>query len=315
MNEQARRADGPMSSALRFGVLALALLASPISPLLLVLIPLAMMLVALRADDVAALITGIVLLAVVFLAGGAAHDTEWFAFRSWPLLLGAGFVIATLLLHEANLFTRSLTAVATAFVAVAAVALLRPSVVAALDAWMAAQVDLASVVLLQWSQAAAASPDVAESVARAILRWAEIQRQVYPALLALASLPALAIGWYVLGRLTGRPEAPAPVREFRFNDHLVWLFAAGLALFVLAPGGPLERLGANAAVFMAALYVVRGGAVIGWVLRAAGATAWSWLLLFLATLLLYPVVLGAAFVFGVGDTWLNVRERFGRRAA
>jgi len=299
-----------MSTALRFGALALALVVSPISPVLLVLIPLALMLVALRADDVMAIITGLVLLAVVFLTGGTAHATDWFAHRSWPMLLGSGFVIASLVLRDASLFTRSLAAIATGGVAVAAAALFRPAVVAGLDGWMTSQIDLASVVLLQWSQAAAASPEVADSVARAILRWAEIQRQVYPALLALASLPALAIGWYVLGRVTGRPETPAPVREFRFSDHLVWLFVAGLALFVLASAGPLQRLGANAAVFMAALYVVRGGAVIGWTLRAAGATAWSWLLLVLATLLLYPVVLGAAFVFGVGDTWLDVRRRF-----
>lgn len=303
-------AIGPMSTALRFGALALALVVSPLSPLLLVLIPLALMLVALRADDVMAIATGLVLLGVVFLTGGPEHGTEWFAHRSWPMLLGSGFVVATLVLRDAPLFTRSLAAIATGGVAVAAAGVFRPSVVGNLDGWMTSQIDLASVVLLQWSQAAAASPEVAESVARAILRWAEIQRQVYPALLALASLPALAIGWYVLGRVTGRPETPAPVREFRFSDHLVWLFAAGLALFVLAPGGPLERLGANAAVFMAALYVVRGGAVIGWTLRAAGATAWSWLLLVLATVLLYPVVLGAAFVFGVADTWLDVRRRF-----
>lgn len=307
-------ASRPMSTALRFGALALALLVSPISPLLLVLIPLALMLLALRADDAMAVVTGIVLLGVVFLTGGSGHGTEWFAHRSWPLLLGSGFVIATLLLRESSLFARSLVAIVTAGVAVSAAALFRPSVVAGLDGWMTGQIDLASVVLLQWSQAAAGSPEVAESVARAILRWAEIQRQVYPALLALASLPALAIGWYVLGRVTGEPEGPAPVREFRFSDHLVWLFVAGLALFVLAPGGPLERLGANAAVFMAALYLVRGGAVIGWTLRAAGATAWSWLLLVLATLFLYPVVLGAAFVFGIGDTWLDVRRRFRPRA-
>lgn len=296
-------------------MLAAALTASPISPLLLVLIPLGLMLVALRPDDVLGILTGLVLLALAFLSGGASPGTEWFAQRAWPLLLGSGFVLATLLLRDASLLPRSLAALCVAGVAIAAAALLRPSVVAALDAWMAGQIQLAAVVLLQWSQAAASSPEVADSVGTAILRWAEIQQQVYPALLALSSLPALAIGWYVLGRLTGRPETPAPVREFRFNDHLVWVFVAGLGLFVLAGGGLVERLGANAALFMAVMYVVRGGAVIGWLLSAAGATAWSWLLVALATVFVYPVVLGAAFVFGVGDTWLDLRERFPRRPA
>lgn len=298
-----------MPSLVRFGLLTAALLVSPISPLLLVLVPLALMLVALRPDDILAILTGLALLALAFLSGGSTRGTEWFAQRSWPVLLGSGFILTTLLLRRASLLTRSLAAIGTAGCAVAAAGLLRPPVVAGLDAWMSEQIRLAAVVLLQWSHAAAATPEVAESVGRAILRWAEIQRQIYPALLALASLPALAIGWYVLGRLTGRPEMPAPAREFTFSDHLVWLFAGGLALFVLAPGGALERVGANAAVFMAALYVVRGGAVISWLVREAAASAWTWALLALAALLLYPVVLGAAFVFGIGDTWLDVRTR------
>lgn len=306
------RSGGAVASLIRFGLLAGALLVSPISPLLLVLVPLALMLVALRPDDLLAILTGLALLALAFLSGGATRGTEWFAQRSWPLLLGSGFVVTTLLLRRASLFARSLAAIGTAGVAVATAGLLRPSVVVALDAWMVEQIQLAAVVLLQWSQAAAATPEVAESVGQAILRWAEIQQQIYPALLALASLPALAIGWYVLGRLTGRPETPAPVREFRFSDHLVWLLAGGLALFVLAPDGALERVGANAAVFMAALYVVRGAAVMSWLIRESGASAWTWALLALAAILLYPVVLAAAFAFGIGDTWLDVRTRFRR---
>lgn len=308
-------AAGRITSLLRLGILAAALLVSPVSPFLLVLIPLGVMLVALRPDDLPALLTGLALLALAFLSGGSMRGTEWFAHRSWPVLLGSGFVVTSLLMTRSSLLARSLGAVGTAAVAVAMAGLLRPYVVVGIDAWMGEQIQLAAVVLLQWSHGAAGSPEVADSVGTAILQWAEIQREIYPALLALASLPALAIGWYVFGRLTGRPEMPAPVREFTFSDHLVWLFAAGLAMFVLAPAGLAERLGANAAVFMAVLYVVRGGAVIGWLLTAAGVTFWGWTLLTLAALLLSWVVLGTALVFGIGDTWLDVRERFRRRSS
>ncbi len=304
-----------MFSLIRLGALALALSVSPISPLLLVSIPLGIMLVALRPTDLLGLVTGIALLGLAFLSWESTRGPDWFAHRSWPVLLGSAFVAMTLLLRGSGLLTRSLGAVATAGFAVLAAGLLRPSVVAGIDGWMAEQIQLAAVVLLQWSQTAAGSPDVAASVGEAILRWAEIQKQIYPALLALASLPALAIGWFLLGRLTGRPQALAPIREFRFNDHLIWLFVAGLALFILSSGGGLERVGANAAIFMAALYVVRGGAVVGWLLSAADASVWSWLLLALATVLLYPVVLGATFVFGIGDTWLDVRERYRSRGS
>lgn len=305
-----------MSSLIPLGALALALSVSPISPLLLVSIPLGIMLVALRPTDLTGLLTGVALLALAFLSWESGSGPDWFVHRSWPVLLGSAFVAATLVLRGASLLSRSFAAVAMAGFAVLAAGLFRPTVVAGIDDWMAEQIQLAAVVLLQWSQTAAGSPEVADSVGEAILRWSEIQQQIYPALLALASLPALALGWFLMGRLTGRPEPLAPVREFRFNDHLVWLFVAGLALFILSSGGGLERVGANAAIFMAVLYVVRGGAVVGWLLTAADASIWSWLLLALATLLLYPVAVGAAFVFGIGDTWLDVRERFrGRRSS
>lgn len=302
-----------MSSLIRFGALAAALSVSPISPLLLVLIPLGLMLVAMRPDDVLALVTGLVLLGLAFMPASEPRTTEWFAQRSWPMLLGAGFVGGSLLLRRATLLQRSLTAVLVAILAVVAAGAFRPSVVVGLDEWMKGQIQLAAVVLLQWSHAAGARPEVAEPLTRTILRWTQFQQQVYPAMLALASLPALALGWYLLGRLTGRPESPGPVREFRFDDHLVWLFVLGLALFVLPAGDLLTRVGANAALFMAALYVVRGAAVITWLLREGGATAWAWLLLALAGLLLYPMVMGAAFVIGIGDTWLDIRGRVRRR--
>ncbi|MFQ5530597.1 MAG: hypothetical protein ACE5FP_09685, partial [Gemmatimonadota bacterium] len=69
------------------------------------------------------------------------------------------------------------------------------------------------------------------------------------------------------------------------------------------------RIGSNAALFMVALYVVRGGAIAIWVLGAIGASALTWALLALAAALTYPVALGAMFAVGMGDTWLDVRRR------
>lgn len=137
-----------MTSLIRLGALAAAVSISPISPVLLVLLPLGLMLVALRPDDVLAIVMGLVLLALGFLSGGSARETEWFAQRAWPMLLGSGFVAATLTLRRSDLLTRSLAAVSLAGVAVLLAGLLRPGVVAGLDAWMTEQIQLASVVLL-----------------------------------------------------------------------------------------------------------------------------------------------------------------------
>lgn len=60
---------------------------------------------------------------------------------------------------------------------------------------------------------------------------------------------------------------------------------------------------------MVALYVARGGAIFVWMLSAAGVAPLTWLLLAVVGALMYPVVLGATFAIGMGDTWMDVRER------
>lgn len=301
-----------MSSFIRFGLLAAALMLSPISPLLLLLVPLGMMLVALRTDDVLGILLGSGVLVLALYPRVEVPDPGWYVQRAWPLLLGGAFVAVTLLYRGGPLLRRSLAAVLLAYFGVAASALVDPEVVASIDGWMADQVQLATVAMLQWSRVAA-TPEVAEPITDAVLRWSAFQRQVYPALLGLASLPALALGWYLCGRLGGRPESPGRVRDFRFDDELVWVFVAGLAMFVMAGDALAVRIGANAALFMAVLYIVRGLAVFAWMMRAGNATIWGWSLIGLIGLLMYPFMLATAFVFGIGDTWIDIRGRMSRR--
>lgn len=303
-----------VSSILRFSLLVVALSVSPVSPLLLVLIPLGLMLIALKPNDISAVLTGLLLLVLAFASGMASPGSEWFAQRAWALLLGGGFVVTTLILPRATLLERSLCALLIGAVAIAVAGVIRPELVLALDSWMAERIQLASVLLLDWTTSVDTRPDVAASTIRAITTWTAVQKQVYPAFLALGSLPALAIGWYLLGRLTGRSEELKPVRVFRFNDHLIWLFAAGLAVYALPLGEAAARVGGNAAVFMVAMYVVRGAAIGLWVLTAAGVSPLIWVLLAVVAALLYPVALGATFAVGVGDTWIDVRGRIGRSA-
>ena len=298
-----------MTTLIRFGVLVLALSLSPVSPLVLVLVPLGLMLVALRPDNVKALALGIVVLVLAFASGVSSPGPDWLAERAWALLLGGGFVAATLIVRHASLLARSLYAVVIGSVAVLAAGLFRPTVIAGLDEWMLERVHTASVVLLQWISTVDAQADVIESMTRAITMWEGVQAELYPAFLALASLPALAIGWYVLDSLTTGSSGPAPIRGFRFNDHLVWLFAGGLALYALPLGEAAARVGGNAAAFMVAMYVARGGAIFVWMLGAAGVAPVTWMLLAVIGVLMYPVALGATFAIGMSDTWLDVRGR------
>ena len=99
-----------------------------------------------------------------------------------------------------------------------------------------------------------------------------------------------------------------PWREFRFNDQLVWLLIAGLAL-VLLPLGPVEtRVGYNLILFMTVLYALRGVGVF--LFLAVGASSLLMIVFgALAAIFLYPLILGAAILIGLGDTWLDVRGR------
>jgi hypothetical protein len=89
----------------------------------------------------------------------------------------------------------------------------------------------------------------------------------------------------------------------------------GLFLLVLPLGGPAFRVGENATVFVGGLYLLRGAAILVWIGAAAATTVWSGVLLALAAMFLYPVVLGTALLLGIGDTWVDLRERLSRARA
>jgi len=142
----------------------------------------------------------------------------------------------------------------------------------------------------------------------AIYRTLETQGVVFPALLGLGSLAALGVAWWAWSRLADSAgDALGPLRDFRFNDQLVWIFVAGLALVLLRGSGVWDRVGTNAVVFMGALYALRGAAVL--LFLSGGVSLLGSLLLALAVLFVAPVIAAAALVVGLGDTWLDLRER------
>ena len=120
------------------------------------------------------------------------------------------------------------------------------------------------------------------------------------------------MAWWLHRRLTdGGVPALGPVSEFRFNDHLVWVLIAGVALLLLGWGGSWGRAGSNAVVFMGALYALRG---IGVVLFATGGVSFfGAVMLFLGLLFVAPVLLALVLVIGLGDTWVDLRERLRRQ--
>jgi hypothetical protein len=109
----------------------------------------------------------------------------------------------------------------------------------------------------------------------------------------------------------------SPLREFRFNDQLVWGLIIGLIVLVV-PGLAIGRgIGANLVLFFGALYAMRGLGVLAWFMSPATFAA---SLVAGSVLVLVPVVnviailgfmtLGVtALGLGVGDTWADWRNR------
>jgi hypothetical protein len=140
---------------------------------------------------------------------------------------------------------------------------------------------------------------------------AGLMADIFPALAALQSVAALALAsWWIrwLGRSSKNTFALAQLREFRFNDQLIWVLIGGLVVVLLPVPTEPTRVALNALVFMAALYALRGLAIF--VFLATGSRSIPTMVFgLLALVFLYQVTLAAALLMGVGDTWLDVRRR------
>ena len=93
----------------------------------------------------------------------------------------------------------------------------------------------------------------------------------------------------------------------------MWVFISGLLLVLPRWGELVARVGANAVVFMGALYAARGAAVI--LFLSGGVSLLGYVLLVFGLLFVPPLVLVGAVVIGLGDTWLDIRSKAGSKAA
>lgn len=179
----------------------------------------------------------------------------------------------------------------------------------------------------EWNELVQRMPKVGQLPAETEKQLGQIAsagRLLYPSLLALESIVALALAWAVYHRIARARLGPplGLLRDFRFNDQLVWGLIVGLTIVFLPNLSSVRILGRNLLVFFAALYAVRGLGVLSWFM-APGALAISATVGF--AMLFWPVLnaiaalgfmfLGiAAFGLGLGDTWADWRNRPRRSA-
>ena len=154
--------------------------------------------------------------------------------------------------------------------------------------------------------------DVTDEQLRATSRFAVM---AFPALLLLQTIAALGIAWSLYHRLNRSRIGPTlgPIRQFRFNDQLVWGLVVGLAVAFPERLSSVRGLGINLLVFFGVLYAMRGLGVFMWFLAQLGPAL---ALLVGALLVLAPLVgsvavigvLSLMLVLGLGDTWMDWRK-------
>ena len=295
----------PRGSWLRpAGLFGLTLALSVGQPLLLVLVPFAFLALTLPSEGPRPVLLGLLAGLVVLLGQGPTG--LWHIERGWAILVGGWFAAVTLAWPASTFRPRALVAVGGAVAWTAAVLL-------AVNGW-----DRVDWLVEQRIRSGAAATLEALSLLSggevgtmqdAVQHTAELQVGVFPALLGLASLAGLGVAWWFYLRLaSGSGEGLGPLRTFRFPDAMIWvLIAGGLLVLVAGWSSGWGRVGANLTVFMGALFVLRGAAVL--LFLSGGIGILGALLLTFGFALAAPVLLAGAMVVGVGDSWVDLRAR------
>lgn len=306
------------------GLVVLTAAFSVVNPAPLIFLPLAVLMLALPPWRPVAVLIGAAVVILFFTS--EPSGSLWYVERGWALILSGWFVVAVMAWPSARFLSRALVALAGTLVSSALLFVMRPGGFARVDELIGGRLQGAADHALEtWGSSAVmrrVAGNLAGDVAGALESAAEFQTLLFPALLALGSLAGLAVAWWAYGRLAARDASPlTALREFRFHDGFVWLLIVGLLLLLLplddlaARAGllllPLDdlaaRAGSNLLAFVAALYTLRGLAV----LLVIGGTPGPLMMALGAVLivLLYPIVLAATFVVGLTDTWLDIRTR------
>jgi len=238
---------------------------------------------------------------------GGPRTGFWYIERGWALLLGGCFLALSLRWPGGRFLSRGLGAVLGAFLGMGLVFWVRPGAWAVVDWLVRARLEMAVSTFMQAVRVARGPQAVPEAFETQALEVVALQGWIFPALLGLASLSALGLAWWLFTRLARRPEQGiGPLREFRFNDQLVWVLILGVIALVTSTG-VFERAGVNAVVFMGALYALRGAAVVSFL--TGGLSFFGGLLLVVGFVLLAPFVIMSAVFIGLGDTWFDLRNR------
>ena len=296
------------SDWLRAGVLfVLVLLTSTARPSVLVAVPF-LVLVATNLPHRYAILSATLIAMLIVMIG--PYDGMWYLERGWALLLGGSFVGLSIVRPKMKISDRALEAVFGALMVLVILMTLIPG------AWNVVDWVISDRVRATVTQVIALGGNewLTPAFISALYQTAEVQVLIFPALTALASMSALLLSWWLFTLFSGRSEGVlGAVKNFRFNDHLIWIFVVGLFLLFTRWSEPLQRVGSNAVVFIGALCAVRGAAVI--VFITGGFSVLGYAMTIFGLVIVPPIVLGGAILIGIADIYLDFRKRSEQLAA
>lgn len=264
----------------------------------------------------------------------AAPDPFFNLARGWSLLLAGAFGLVCLFNTTRPLFARALVALGVTLLLALVMSMLGPVTMSQASSIVGDELThrnqeflttLDSVIKAHpkdWDDLTAKVPQFAQFPQQTEQSLTAISRAgmvLFPALLALESLAALALAWATYHRFSRARLGPPlkQLREFRFNDQLVWGLIVGLVIMLLPTLSTLSGAGKNLLVFFGALYALRGLGVLSWFMKPGtlGVTLGVGFVMLAAPVLGVFVALGfvmlgiAALALGLGDTWADWRSR------
>jgi hypothetical protein len=254
--------------------------------------------------------------------------------RGWALLLAGAFGLVCLLSERRPFFSRGLGAVGVTLSLALAMGLAGSVSVSQATSTIGSEFARRNGETMaafneeitkhpdQWKQITSAMPamgDARATVQTMLDEFSQAGVSAFPALLSLESLAALALAWATYHRLARIRLGPplSPLRDFRFNDQLVWGLIVGLVILLLPTLSAWRGAGLNLVVFFGVLYLIRGLGVLAWFM-APRALSIGLLLGFIMLCLPFVnviaamglLVLGIAAVgLGLADTWADWRAR------
>jgi len=241
--------------------------------------------------------------------------------KGWALLLVAAFGVVSLMSPRRAFFSRALSAVGLSFAIGLTLVVFtskRPGAIEKtvrdeytrrVESWLADWEAVARTA--EWQQITRDSPGM-ETLAREsserLLKLPAVTARLYPSLLALESLAVLALAWGLYHRVSRARIGPplAPLREFRFNDQLVWGLVAGITAVAVPTLHTFRVAGLNLLVFFGALYALRGLGVLTWFFAPGRLMVTMTIAL---AIFMWPLLGVFALGIGLGDTWIDWRSR------